>query len=55
MEQFKNENKENQERHISRIELSFFRHGEKEKDDLKPDPDVVLTEVGRKQAVEKVK
>lgn len=53
MEQF--EKKEIQERHTSKIELSFFRHGEKEKDDTKPDHEIPLTEIGRKQAIEKSK
>lgn len=53
MEQFGNEIQEIQEQYTSKIELSFFRHGEKEKDDTKPDHEIPLTETGRMQATEK--
>ena len=49
------ENRENQEQYTSKIELSFFRHGEKEKDDTKSDHEIPLTEIGRGQAIERSK
>lgn len=52
MEKFENiQNPEKQEKYTSKIELSFFRHGEKENDKLKPDDDIELTEFGKKQAI----
>jgi len=54
MKEFENiSNFENQEKYTSKIELSFFRHGEKEDDDSKSDFDIELTKTGKEQAVEK--
>ena len=44
---------EQQEEFSSKIELSFFRHGEKKNDREKSDFDIELTEEGKRQAVEK--
>lgn len=46
-------NIEEKEDYTSKIELSFFRHGEKEDNKSKSDLDIELTEAGKKQAVEK--
>lgn len=47
------ENRENREVVTSKIDLRFFRHGEKESDKTKPDEEMRLTETGKRQAVEK--
>ncbi|MBI3685440.1 N-formylglutamate amidohydrolase [Candidatus Azambacteria bacterium] len=44
---------ESHEEYTSKIELSFFRHGEKENNKSKSDLDIELTPVGKKQAKEK--
>ena len=53
IEKLQPENKERQEQVTSTIDLRFFRHAEKESDKSKSDEEIELTEVGRKQAVEK--
>lgn len=47
------ENEASKERYVSKINLHFFRHGEKEKDPSKNDTDIELTETGKKQALGK--
>ena len=47
------ENIEQPEQHNSKIELSFFRHSEKEADASKSEFDLDLTPAGEKQALEK--
>ena len=44
---------ESSEKYTSKIELSFFRHGEKENNKSKSDFDIELTPTGKKQAVDK--
>src|SRR3989338_3348594 len=50
---FNLESQESKENITSKIELRFFRHGDKESNKEKPDEEIELTETGRKQAVEK--
>ena len=47
------QNHESWENYTSKIELSFFRHGEKENDKSKSDFDIELTPTGKRQAIEK--
>jgi broad specificity phosphatase PhoE len=54
MENFEQiKNFEEKEKYTSKIELSFFRHGEKEEDSSKQDVDIALTHAGKEQALEK--
>ncbi len=54
-EQFNPENRENKEIITSKIDLRFFRHAEKESVKGKPDEEIELTDMGKKQAIEKSK
>jgi len=53
MEQYNPENKETREVITSRIDLQFFRHAEKESIKGRPDEELRLTDLGKRQAVEK--
>lgn len=52
-ERFSLESQESKENITSKIDLRFFRHGDKESSKEKTDEEIELTETGRKQAVEK--
>lgn len=45
--------REQQEKYTSKIELNFFRHGDKENDKTKGDDEIRLNESGREQAVDR--